>query len=330
MEKSIFKNDDKNNSSYFDNIKLFLIWGVIFGHLLEQFLGSSPLIKSLYIWIYLFHMPAFVFISGYFYKKNTKRAVKRIVKYILLYFIFQILYSWFFHLDVQFIVPTWPLWYLVSLTSWLAIALWLPINKKVIFGSIILSLVVGAFGFINDAFSLSRTFYFLPFFLMGQYIGQNGFKINWQHFKMIGFLLIVAVLIFIVILNSYFNFDFRILYGKFGYAFFSQILWAGIFSRIFIYFVSLLLMAAIFQLISKTKNIISQFGRETLFIYILHGFFVRINLYNFAIFKNETATLLFAFFYSFLILAALGGLPLLIKKIRLTPEKINNDVSTPP
>ena len=46
----------------FDNIRLLLIFFVVFGHLLESFAIGS----LLYRFIYSFHMPVFIFINGYF------------------------------------------------------------------------------------------------------------------------------------------------------------------------------------------------------------------------------------------------------------------------
>ena len=99
----------------FDNIRLILIFFVIFGHLIEYFAAGG----ILYRWIYSFHMPVFIFISGYFAKFDPKKIVCNIlVPYVLL----QILYTAFDRLlygnapfRLQFTTPYWLLWYLFSL-----------------------------------------------------------------------------------------------------------------------------------------------------------------------------------------------------------------------
>lgn len=60
-------------SAYWDNIKGFLIILVIFGHCRCN-LQDSPINNVLVDAIYMFHMPAFVFVSGYFSKSEHSRS----------------------------------------------------------------------------------------------------------------------------------------------------------------------------------------------------------------------------------------------------------------
>ena len=49
-----------------DNAKVLLVLLVVVGHFLTPTKGSSvPLADSLYLWIFLFHMPAFAFVMGH-------------------------------------------------------------------------------------------------------------------------------------------------------------------------------------------------------------------------------------------------------------------------
>ena len=54
-------------SPYWDNIKGFLLLLVVFAHCLYN-LREDPLNALVVKSIYYFHMPAFVFVSGYFSK----------------------------------------------------------------------------------------------------------------------------------------------------------------------------------------------------------------------------------------------------------------------
>ena len=60
MTKRIYK---------FDNLKAILIFLVVFGHFLELVEGH----KLLYLTIYSFHMPLFLFLSGYFARFDRKK-----------------------------------------------------------------------------------------------------------------------------------------------------------------------------------------------------------------------------------------------------------------
>ena len=71
----------------FDNIKFILITLVVFGHFLELINGQVT--DNLYRIIYLFHIPAFIFITGYFAKFNPAKIIRTL---ILPYVISQLLY----------------------------------------------------------------------------------------------------------------------------------------------------------------------------------------------------------------------------------------------
>lgn len=60
-------------NAYFDNAKLLFIFLVVFGHAIQPFTEESRAIYTLYTWIYLFHMPAFIFLAGFFAKGLENR-----------------------------------------------------------------------------------------------------------------------------------------------------------------------------------------------------------------------------------------------------------------
>ena len=53
-----------------DNIKFLLIFCVVLGHLVDDFTGVSDICKIIYLFVYAFHMPSFLFISGLFHKNE--------------------------------------------------------------------------------------------------------------------------------------------------------------------------------------------------------------------------------------------------------------------
>lgn len=158
-----------------DNIKAILIFLVVFGHLLELFGGRYQ--PFLYLGIYSFHMPAFVYTTGYFAKQDPRNAFSRFlfpyVIYQTLYFVFQ---RFVLHQQIllQYTTPYWLMWYLLACFSW---QLLLPAfatvkekNRLPVLGLVFLiALLVGLDPTVGYPFSLSRSVVFFPFFLMGYY-----------------------------------------------------------------------------------------------------------------------------------------------------------------
>ena len=90
---------EKERDYFFDNLKAVLIFLVVLGHFLLPIHGKSVLviIKRL---IYVFHMPLFVFVSGYFSKKiykdgqyNFKKILFLIKAYIIFVVAIQAVYA---------------------------------------------------------------------------------------------------------------------------------------------------------------------------------------------------------------------------------------------
>lgn len=65
-EKETDKKMERDN--YFDNYKAFLIILVVVGHFINPLTESVPWTEYVRKAIFIFHMPAFIFISGYFFK----------------------------------------------------------------------------------------------------------------------------------------------------------------------------------------------------------------------------------------------------------------------
>lgn len=77
----------KQRNDRADNIKAILIFLVVFGHMLE--LASA---RRIYLIIYSFHMPAFIFVTGYYAKFKPRKIL---LELIMPYILFQTLYLLF-------------------------------------------------------------------------------------------------------------------------------------------------------------------------------------------------------------------------------------------
>ena len=116
MSNNLVDLNKKQRIIEIDYMKSILILLVVFGHFLECF--ETKLSINIYKFIYIFHIPLFVFISGYL----AKFKIKDIMKLFIFYFVFQILYLLFVNLvlnqalkNTLFTIPYWILWYLFAL-----------------------------------------------------------------------------------------------------------------------------------------------------------------------------------------------------------------------
>lgn len=165
-----------NRNIKMDNLKGILIVLVVAGHLLELCMGKGVL-RYTYIMIYFFHMPLFVYCSGYFAKCSG--VGERILKRLLVpYIVFQILYILFEKLvlknriELQFSKPYWLLWYLVAMMVWSVVLPVVATNSRkkqvlVLLFFVVAALTAGFDSGVGRSMSLSRIIVYFPFFLMG-------------------------------------------------------------------------------------------------------------------------------------------------------------------
>jgi len=273
-----------NREAYFDNAKAILIFLVIIGHMMSKFIGDSHLIGSTYFFIYTFHMPAFVLISGYFSKKVYQPGyIRKIAKKLLIpYLILQTMYSMYYYfvfddsISFSLFIPRWALWFLLSLFFWNIL---LYFFGKIKFGlplAILISLLIGYVSEVNEVLSLSRTFFFFPFFLMGYHLEKKHFKkLKTRTNLTIG--LILSIVIFAIV-YKYIPLDFNVwLMEKRSYAEMSDlpsnIVWLA---RLCTYFVMAIATYMFLVLVPKRKVFFTSIGRVTMAIYLSHMAIVRI------------------------------------------------------
>ena len=81
----------KTREFLFDNYRAFLIVLVVLGHFIEPSYTETAYLTNLKYFIFAFHMPAFIFISGYFAVKKSSPG-KLVQKLLVPYLIFEVIY----------------------------------------------------------------------------------------------------------------------------------------------------------------------------------------------------------------------------------------------
>lgn len=299
-----------------DNIRFLLIFLVVFGHFLELIKGKNS--SNLYRVIYSFHMPAFLFLTGYFARYNRRKMVFSL---LCPYLLFQTLYLWFDAVilneravKLQFTKPYWLLWYLMAVFIY---HLLIPLLERgdarenaagfVVLVSI--SLLAGFDASVGYSLALSRTLCFAPFFYAGYFAAQGGRGKDflWERGtrnRVLKAGSAAAVLFAGGYIWRHQEITRRILYGSCSYGMAKY----GPGMRFL-----LLLIAAcwiVFWLVwisDKKLPFLSEIGRNTFPIFLLHGFFLRLAKKKGIFGGTEESNLLLAAGLTVLCLILLGN-----------------------
>ena len=281
----------KQRNSYIDNMKAILIFLVVIGHFINSFYYTSGFLRVLYDFIYFFHMPLFIFISSFFSQKvdTPEKAIKRSFYFLKLYVIFQVLYTAFNYfvgqhgIDIpytpQIMSPYWITWYLLAFAIW---TLCIPFIKDIkrpfrfIIVMIIVSLLVEFIPDIGNYLALSRVVVFFPFFLLGYFLPKKQmtyFENSKQTSTKIFFgIIFIVAFILIAIFNN--SLDTVSLYGATSYWALKSSIWEAFLQRGVNLVVALVLSLCVLVITTSKHRFYTETGKNTLYIYLFHGFFV--------------------------------------------------------
>lgn len=263
-----------------DNLKALLIFLVVVGHLLEICKVSGG--EVLYRLIYFFHMPAFLFLSGYFARKKPR--LSGVLEQLLTYLAFQTLYLLFAKYvlqaeqSLQFHQPYWILWFaLVRLYYTVLTPLYLKGNRALVLAlSFLLAFGIGFISQVSYQFSLSRFFVFQPFFILGLFYRDAKPKIDafFAKSNRCKWILCIATLLTIP-LAFWQKITNRMLYGSYPYADVN-----GLFFRVLLAVVALLWISffcvVLFPKVNRKIKCVSTIGANSLPVFLLHGFVMKL------------------------------------------------------
>lgn len=215
---------------YWDTLKFVLIFLVVYGHTLSGFSPEDGSFnRAIYNFIFTFHMPLFIFISGRFsHVRDVEKYKHGLLRIFETYIVFQFIRSFIWcsdslsvHSFLSFLfVPKYTLWYLLCLIYWRLFVMLIPANvlNNKPFAILVLCFSISILGgFIPvKILSLQRAMTFMPFFFMGYYSTNIDLK-TWLNKIHIGIPMISVISIFGVMCFLYnFNINY-VLHGKSSY-----------------------------------------------------------------------------------------------------------------
>ncbi|SDB81714.1 Fucose 4-O-acetylase [Pelagirhabdus alkalitolerans] len=268
--------------AFFDNAKFIVITLVVFGHVIQPLTVDSTAMRTLYEWIYLFHMPAIILVSGFFAKGHYSWkylwALSR--KLLIPYLLFQKVYTSYFYFttsagwDTPMFEPHWSLWFLLSLFSWHILLIGFK-HIPARFGiplAFVMGILIGYVDPIGHTYSLSRTFVFFPFFLIGYWLTKDQlFLVKTTIARRVSLGLFVLAFVLVYLLPEI---PVGWLFGSSSYAALDVGLSGGII-RVIQYMVMLVMVFSLYAWIPRKQFIWTNLGEQTIYVYLLHGLFVQ-------------------------------------------------------
>lgn len=260
-----------------DNIKVLLIFLVVFNHIIAFCLVKEDIVIR-YIWyaITMFHMPAFVFVSGYLSKKP--QSVMKNVKNLLIPYILGYSLTWYSqiwlgrNIDYEILRPSGTvMWYVLALFIYRLTVEALGKMRFIVPLSIIFALWAGTRAEFTTYLSSSRIVVFFPFFVAGylwksEYIkAVREFKGKWILIPLVG-LILFAVPNY-MITNSM---PIDIFRGNHSYMLCGLQMEEGIVVRLLMYLVSFLVIYTLLAVMPDIKLPLTFIGRNTMGIYFFH------------------------------------------------------------
>ena len=272
----------KERDYFFDNIKAVLIFLVVLGHFLLPIHEEGNVLVLIKRLIYVFHMPLFVFVSGYFSKriyKDGKYNFKKILYLIKAYILFVVAIQAVYAISgfrsfrkIDFFAQSGAPWYLFAMIAWY---LMIPLIRKfkplpVIIVNIVLALAAGFFKNVGDFLCLSRILVFGPFFFLGYYMEQQMLeKALRPAYKKIVTVAALSICAGILLTGSKMKDELGMVYENISYYELDR-LWEGPFVRLVLMIAAFVISWAILFYIPREKTAVSFIGQRTMPIYMLH------------------------------------------------------------
>ena len=247
-------------------MKGLLIFLVVFAHVLKNKTIADPIV----IGIYLFHMPAFIFFSGYFSRGSRARGGYSLLRLLIIYLVFNgLMMIVFGYKDPNAIEPYYVMWYILCLIVWRLTAERLSRIKHILMLLVLAAIICGIWKSIDNSFAISRIVSFSPFFMAGYLLDKEKIDSivllkNERHY-IVGILLAIIATGFGIFA-----------YNKFAFTVdnltmdpYDNI--TDVFERISAFLIS---FAAIFTMLVMVPNkpipLVSKIGRNSLGVFLCH------------------------------------------------------------
>jgi fucose 4-O-acetylase-like acetyltransferase len=266
---------------WFDNAKMALVTLVVVGHA-WVLLPDSLARHWFYDFLYLWHMPAFVMVTGYLSRSFTwsPRNLGRLVTVIAVpYVVFEALMSTFRTkvggedgIDKLWVEPHWPMWFLAALFVWrLATPAFRSVPAPVLV-AVAISVLGGLLA--GDVLDIGRTTGMLPFFVLGLVARREHLELlRSRGARILGAALLLVAFGLAAFIDGRLRTEW--LYWRSGYEVMGFSFAEGAMIRLGLLAVATVLALSALALVPRNGGWFTRLGAATMVVYLFHGFFVR-------------------------------------------------------
>lgn len=272
----------KERVAYLDNARYWVMLLVVIGHSLTEFVVMDSA-KGVYTWIYSFHMPFFILLSGYTARRYVGdfRQVRRIVStlivpYLLVETSLQLITK---HYDgqpkhLEILSPQWLGWFLAALFVWrITTPLWRAL-KYPITTSIIISLLVGLIE-VPNVLALPKILGLLPFYVVGLHMNRERFnRLADNRVRVAAVAILVGSFVWCQLYAHGVTTEWLLWKQRYSESPLSAGPWDGMFQRAQLLAVGFILTFAALAIIPHKKSITTVLGGRTFYCYLLHGYVI--------------------------------------------------------
>jgi len=272
----------KARDPWFDNAKMALVLLVVVGHS-WTLLPHTTLNDHLYDFLYAWHVPAFVLVTGYLSRSFSyePRRLWQLVRTIVVpYVVFECALALFRiyvggeQLEDLFRDPHWPMWYLSALFFWRLLT---PVFTRMpalvaIAVAVVTSLVAGLYA--GDTLDMARVLGLLPFFVLGLTATKERLerlREPWvRSAALLVFLAIAVVTTWTDQLAQTEWLYYRSQYGELDVGDGRAVL-----TRAVLLAIGVLGAWSFLALVPRVSGWFTRMGAATLVVYLFHGFFIK-------------------------------------------------------
>lgn len=284
----------KERVAYLDNARYWVMLLVVIGHSLTQFTDMESA-RGVYVWIYSFHMPLFILISGYTARRymGEARQVRRIVStlvvpYLLVETTMQLITRHYGRGPdpLMILSPQWLAWFLAALFVWrLTTPIWRAL-KYPITTSIVISLLVGLIE-IPNVLAIPKILGFLPFYVVGLHMSRERFeRLTTPRVRAASVILLGSALLICYVYSKNWTTDWLLWKQRYDEDPLSATAIEGITQRAELLAIGFLLTFAALSLVPRRRSWTTALGGRTFYCYLIHGYLILYLQYQFEVFDR--------------------------------------------